>query len=98
MGKINKNRTYLESLVLQHLLDCNFLFLGSRSIRLLLAQHLGRENDTETSISDDFAVGVRDGPFVAALSIGSGDGDNASGVIRSCGRGERQLRVLALRL
>lgn len=47
-----------------------------------LTEHLGGEDDTETTISDDLAVGVRDGNLVARLSGLSGNGDNSTRIVR----------------
>jgi hypothetical protein len=88
-----ESTTHLESLILQHLLDRNLLLGRVRPIRLLLAQHLCRENDTKTSVSNDFAVCVGDGSFVACLSVGCGDGDDAGGVIVGCEGGRASVWV-----
>ena len=45
-------------------------------------KHLGGKDDTETSITYDFAVGVADGSLIARLSVRSGYFDNLVWVIR----------------
>jgi hypothetical protein len=88
--------THLEPLVLQDLLDGNVLlwlfgsiFLagcwmsdGSLSSSSWLTEHLCGKDDTETSISNNFAVGVADGSFSSSLAIRRRDGHDLVWVIR----------------
>ena len=45
-------------------------------------QHFGGKDDTETSITDNFTVGVTDGSLIASLSVRRGDFDDLVWVIR----------------
>ena len=45
-------------------------------------EHFGGKDDTETSITDNFTVGVTDGSLIASLSVRRGNFDDLVGVIR----------------
>ena len=66
--------TYLESLVLQYLLD--------RDVSISrIVQKPGLENDTERTVSDDLAIGIGDFSLLARLAIGSDDLDDLAGIV-----------------
>jgi hypothetical protein len=77
----------LEALILQDLLDGNFiaLFAGTFGrFRAGWCYEFCLENNTETSVPDDFAVGVGDLSLLSGLAVRGKNLDDLVGIIERC--------------
>ena len=75
MPRRDEERTDLEALILENLLDSNVLFVLGH------VEETSGKYDAKGAIAYDFAVCVRDLLLVAGLSVGSDDLDYPCGVV-----------------